>query len=98
MSLSSSCSERRCCLALLFSFFTTSAGRFLTSTWPILAPSVRDSKMLSRSSNWINVLEAAKGFRNGIRAIGVPKFAAVDKQAVLETLAHGGGHINLVQG
>ena len=30
--------------------------------------------------------------------IGVPKPAAVDRQAVLETLPHGGGHINVVQG
>jgi len=28
----------------------------------------------------------------------LPKPAAVDKQAVLETLPHGGGHVNLVQG
>jgi len=30
--------------------------------------------------------------------IGVPKPEAVDKQAVLDTLPHGGGHINVVQG
>ena len=30
--------------------------------------------------------------------IGVPKPEAVDKQAVLETLPHGGGHVNVVQG
>ena len=30
--------------------------------------------------------------------IGVPKPEAVDKKAVLETLPHGGGHINVVQG
>jgi len=30
--------------------------------------------------------------------IGVPKPEAVDRQAVLETLPHGGGHINVVQG
>ena len=29
---------------------------------------------------------------------GVPKPEAVDKQAVLETLPHGGGHVNVVQG
>ena len=30
--------------------------------------------------------------------IGVPKPEAVDRQAVLETLPHGGGHINVVHG
>jgi uncharacterized protein (TIGR02058 family) len=30
--------------------------------------------------------------------IGVPKPEAVDRQAVLETLPHGGGTINVVQG
>jgi len=30
--------------------------------------------------------------------IGVPKPEAVDKQAVLETLPHGGGYINVVHG
>jgi uncharacterized protein (TIGR02058 family) len=30
--------------------------------------------------------------------IGVPKPEAVDKQAVLETLPHGAGHINVVHG
>ena len=30
--------------------------------------------------------------------IGVPKPEAVDRKAVLETLPHGGGHINVVQG
>jgi uncharacterized protein (TIGR02058 family) len=30
--------------------------------------------------------------------IGVPKPEAVDHQAVLETLPHGGGHINVVHG
>jgi len=30
--------------------------------------------------------------------IGVPKPEAVDRQAVLETLPHGGGRINVVQG
>ena len=30
--------------------------------------------------------------------IGVPKPEAVDKQAVLEPLSHGGGHINVVHG
>ena len=30
--------------------------------------------------------------------IGVPKPEAVDKQAVLETLPHGGGHVNVVHG
>jgi len=30
--------------------------------------------------------------------IGVPKPEAVDKKAVLGTLPHGGGHINVVQG
>ena len=30
--------------------------------------------------------------------IGVPKPEAVDRQAVLETLPHGGGHINVVPG
>ena len=30
--------------------------------------------------------------------IGVPKPEAVDRQAVLETLPHGTGHINVVQG
>jgi len=28
----------------------------------------------------------------------LPKLTAVDKQAVLETLLHGGGHVNVVQG
>ena len=28
----------------------------------------------------------------------MPKPAAVDKQSVLETLPHGGGHVNVVQG
>jgi len=30
--------------------------------------------------------------------IGVPKPEAVDRKAVLETLPHGGGHINVVHG
>jgi uncharacterized protein (TIGR02058 family) len=30
--------------------------------------------------------------------IGVPKPEAVDKQAVLESLPHGSGHVNVVQG
>jgi Conserved hypothetical protein (Lin0512_fam) len=30
--------------------------------------------------------------------IGVPKPEAVNRQAVLETLPHGGGHINVVRG
>jgi uncharacterized protein (TIGR02058 family) len=30
--------------------------------------------------------------------IGIPKPEAVDKQAVLETLPHGAGHINVVHG
>ena len=30
--------------------------------------------------------------------IGVPKPEAVDRQAVLETLPHGGGHINVIHG
>ena len=30
--------------------------------------------------------------------IGVPKPEAVDRQAVLETLPHGAGHLNVVQG
>jgi len=37
-------------------------------------------------------------FSEWIEPSALPKPAAVDKQAVLETLPHGGGHVNLVQG
>src|SRR3970040_3150119 len=41
--------------------------------------------------------KTADDFRVDV-TIGVPKPEAVDRQAVLETLPHGGGHINVVHG
>ena len=56
-----------------------------------------DSKIMGNQKKLWETAKTADDMRVDV-TIGVPKPEAVDKRAVLETLPHGSGHINVVHG